>query len=80
MATKDKTLTLLGSQAVVQKVELLLDAKGNYKLGAFGTTKDDSSNVVWLNVGLEDIASGTALIDNVFAHALSVLRKANGLE
>lgn len=80
MAIKDSILTLKGDQATAIRVEISRDSDGNYKIAVLGKTLTATSKEVMLEIGNEVVPVGNPTLDNIWSHALVVLRKANGLE
>ena len=79
MAIKDAVITLKGADAKVLKVEMMKDKDGKYMVAAYGETKTSDGKAVGLNVGTATM-DPTKALDDVWAVALPVLRKANDLE
>lgn len=78
MVIQDKTTTIYGAQASVSNVSMTPQPDGSVLVIATGATKDSLGNAVSLSASQS--FKGVAVIDNLMAQALSVLRKANGLE
>lgn len=80
MALKDAVITVKGDQAVVRKVEIMKNQKGEYVLICFGESKTSDGKLIGLDAAQEIAAPGVKALDDIWARALPVLRKANGLE
>lgn len=80
MATKDAVITIKGDLAEVRLVEIIKEPDGSYKIAVRGEAKTSDGKPIGLDIAIERASAGVAVFDNIWAHALPVLRKANGLE